>query len=246
MYTLKSFGKSEIKGNLLGLFMFTNRTHPAWHGQICYRYLLWALVTLFAMYPMITHWFLGRLIELLATVVILVTGILAIYKSWSQIGFTVVVAIIYLTMGLTQIALNPERLLTVVWLVSGVVFFFHVTWTLMRDIFASQGSVTGDLLYGAVSVYLLIGLSFANGHFLLEKAIPGSYFCGSPQCAPFQTIATYVYYSFITLATVGYGEITPSSGIAGVMTYMKAITGQMYLAILVAQLVGMQISQSPK
>jgi hypothetical protein len=43
---------------------------------------------------------------------------------------------------------------------------------------------------------------------------------------------------------VGYGDITPSSGIAGVLTYMEAITGQLYLAILVARLVGMQISQS--
>ncbi|WP_262965034.1 ion channel [Methylobacter psychrophilus] len=170
---------------------------------------------------------------------------MAIYNSRPQIGFTVVVAIIYLTMGLTQIAFNPERLLTIIWLISGVVFFSHVTWTLMRDIFASQGNITSDLLYGTVSVYLLIGLSFANGHFLLEKAIPGSYHCGSPQCIPFQTMSAYVYFSFITLATVGYGDITPSSGIAGVMTYMEAITtGQMYLAILVTRLVGMQISQS--
>jgi hypothetical protein len=102
--------------------------------------------------------------------------------------------------------------------------------------------VTANLLYGAVSVYLLIGTAFATAHFLVETITPGSYHCGSSQCEGFPRTSAYVYFSFITLSTVGYGDVLPNTRMAGMLSYVEAIVGQMYVAILVARLVGMQIA----
>ena len=226
--------------------MLTGRGHQAWQGQEYYRYLLWALAGLLVIYPMMADWFLGRLIEQLGTFGVLVTGILAIYKNRPQIAFTLVTATIALLLGLVHLLRTEILGLTIAWLVSGLVFFTSVTWVLARDIFTSRGGATSALLYGAVSVYLLIGLNFANVHFLLETAAPGSYNCGSTQCEFAYQMPAYVYFSFVTLTTMGYSDITPATRIAGVLSYMEAITGQMYVAILMARLVGMHISQSER
>jgi hypothetical protein len=184
------------------------------------------------------------LIEQLGTFGVLVTGILAIYKKRPQIAFTLVAATIALLLGVVHLLRTEILVITIAWLVSGLVFLATVTWALARDIFTSRGSATSDLLYGAVSVYLLIGFNFANVHFLLETVAPGSYHCGSTQCDFAYQMSAYVYFSFVTLTTMGYGDITPATRIAGMLSYMEAITGQMYVAILMARLVGMHISQS--
>jgi len=217
-----------------------------WQGQEYYRYLLWALAGLLIIYPLMADWIIGRLIEQLGTFSVLVTGILAIYKTRRQIVYAVMIAVITLFLGIAHSMFSGVSWLNLVWLTSALIFFVSVTWVLARDIFISRGSATSALLYGAVSVYLLIGLTFANVHFLLETITPGSYHCQSTQCDADYQMSAYVYFSFVTLTTMGYGDITPATRIAGMLSYMEAITGQMYVAILMARLVGMHISQSEK
>ncbi len=224
----------------------THQVRNIWHGQEYYRYLLWALVVLLLIYPLMADWLIGRLIEQLGTVGVLVTGILAIYKTRRQIVFAVLVALVTLLLGMAHFKFIGMSGLTLAWLISALVFFASVTWVLARDIFTSRGTATSDLLYGAVSVYLLIGLTFANVHILLETATPGSYHCQSTQCDAANPMSAYIYFSFVTLTTMGYGDITPATRIAGMFSYMEAITGQMYVAILMARLVGMHIPQSEK
>ena len=224
----------------------THQIRNLWQGQEYYRYLLWALAGLLVIYPMMADWIIGRIIEQLGTFSVLVTGILAIYKTRRQIVYAVIMAVITLFLGIAHSMFSGMSWLNLVWLSSALVFFVSVTWVLARDIFTSRGSATSALLYGAVSVYLLIGLTFANAHFLLETITPGSYHCQSTQCDADYQMSAYVYFSFVTLTTMGYGDIIPATRIAGMLSYMEAITGQMYVAILMARLVGMHISQSEK
>lgn len=217
-------------------------------GEAYYPYLLLALGFLTLAYPIITAWPAGRLIEQLTLSAVLITGTLATYQRKSQFMLTVAVLAVLAIMVSAGIATEIEhrsaRWLTITFLASITGFLSLVTWMLARDIFTTRGRVTADLLYGAVSVYLLIGIAFAAAHFMVEQVAPGSYHCGSLQCDASPRMAAYVYYSFVTLSTVGYGEILPNTRVAGVMAYVEAIAGQMYLAILVARLVGMQIAHS--
>jgi hypothetical protein len=76
----------------------------------------------------------------------------------------------------------------------------------------------------------------------LETIQPGSFSAGEI-LEQHQRIA-FTYYSFVTLTTLGYGDINPLSPQAGTLAILEAIIGQLYLAVLIARLVGMHISQS--
>ena len=96
-----------------------------------------------------------------------------------------------------------------------------------------SGRVTLDAVYGAIAIYLLIGAFFAS----IDDAV-GT--IGSPpffaQTAnpPFET---YLYFSYVTLATLGYGDFTPASSLARALAITEALSGQLYLVTVVAVLV---------
>ncbi len=106
------------------------------------------------------------------------------------------------------------------------------------------GEVDQNRLMGAMCVYLLIGLAWAYVFTLIHVVSPTS-FEGivGPTTDAHAKAMQFVYYSFVTLTTLGYGEITPASPVAQTLAYMEAVSGQFYLTILVAALVGMILSR---
>ncbi|MCU0734858.1 MAG: potassium channel family protein [Methylotetracoccus sp.] len=216
-----------------------------WHKEAHYRDLLIALIALTIAYPLINAWPAGRLIEQVTLVAVLINGTLATYQHRYQIFLTLTVGAILVVGGIINfVREEPLLWLELAQLIATTLFLSHATLTLTHDIFSGRQRVSVGLLFGAVSVYLLIGMAFASAHFLLETLVTGSYHCVSPLCQGTPKSAAYVYYSFVTLATVGYGDIVPATHMAAVLANTEAIIGQMYTAILVARLVGMQITQS--
>ncbi len=210
-----------------------------------YRRLLIALVALTITYPLINAWPAGRLIEQVALVAVLITTTLAVYKHRYQIVLALLALGILVAATLFEyLGGKPLPWLVRTQEVAVSLFLVHATIALARDIFSSRERISVELLFGAASVYLLIGIAFASLHFLLETLVSGSYQCGSPVCRGTPLIAAYVYYSFVTLATVGYGDIIPASHTAAMLAYMEAVVGQLYTAILVARLVGMHLALS--
>lgn len=126
--------------------------------------------------------------------------------------------------------------------VAGVVFFVVVAYELLTDILSKQSHVDMALIYGALSVYLLIGMAFAWAYEAIYLVYPDSF---SGFTAQESHLSSLDYFSFVTLTTLGYGDISPNNQLAGSMATLEAIIGQVYLTVLVARLVGMQISQSP-
>jgi hypothetical protein len=130
-----------------------------------------------------------------------------------------------------------------------LLFFGFVTWTELRGVL-KQKEVTGETISMAISVYLLMGLTWALLFIVLYERHPEAFaFGGAPSPIPtaeadqVQIFATFVYFSLTTLATIGYGDITPVSLQARYAAVAEGITGQFYLAILVARLVSMQMSR---
>lgn len=122
-----------------------------------------------------------------------------------------------------------------------VFFIAYAIWVILRFIL-SQNTITGDIIYASVAVYLLIGLLWALLYAIFNFFAPGSF--SAPDLPIDQQTLMFAYYSFITLTTLGYGDITPLARWAVSLSALEAVIGQLYLAVLVARLVGMHISQA--
>jgi len=101
----------------------------------------------------------------------------------------------------------------------------------------SQKTVTSDTIKGGISIYFLIGLLWAIFYDIASRIKPDSFVTLENR-----TINLF-YYSYTTLTTLGYGDITPKSDGVKLLAICEAFVGQVYLAIFIAQLVGLSIAQ---
>ena len=97
-------------------------------------------------------------------------------------------------------------------------------------------------IVGSVTIYLLIGIIWALLYGLVEQVFTGS-FSGNLLNVGGSQFWDLIYFSFVTLTTLGYGDILPMNTYARTLAYMEAIAGQFYIAILVASLVGAHLSE---
>ncbi|RZV34587.1 MAG: hypothetical protein EX272_12390 [Chromatiales bacterium] len=100
-------------------------------------------------------------------------------------------------------------------------------------------------IVGAICVYLMLGVIWALGYSVLELAAPGS-FSGFETWTSRGWDSEWLYLSFVTMTTLGYGDLLPVSATARAMAYLQAAFGQFYIAILVAGLVGAYIASRDK
>ena len=103
-------------------------------------------------------------------------------------------------------------------------------------------NVTADIIFGAIVVYLLMALMWNFMYLVLEDLHPGSFIL--PEGPIKDSRFLFIYFSFVTIATLGYGDITPLTAPACSLSILEAIIGQIYLVVVVAWLVGMFVSQS--
>ena len=123
----------------------------------------------------------------------------------------------------------------------GILFFLFIICIILSYIFR-QDEVTREILFAGIVVYLILGLMWSYIFQFIETFHPGSFLLPQGQDTDFHGI--FSYYSFVTLTTLGYGDITPVTPPARSLSIVEAITGQMYVAVLIARLMGTHISQS--
>lgn len=118
--------------------------------------------------------------------------------------------------------------------------------TLMRTLIRER-SPSSDTLMGGINVYLLLALMFAELHIVTECLTPGSYQQGGVNLVDYGVAMAeplhtpFVYFSFVTLTTLGYGDVTPMTPGAQFLCAAEAVIGQLYVAILIGGLVALWI-----
>ena len=125
-----------------------------------------------------------------------------------------------------------------------VAFFSFMAVIIIRDVLRAD-TITWDKIQGAVCAYLLIGVAWGLLYAWVGLRDPQAFSGAVPSSAEFSG-EPMTYYSFVTLATLGYGDITPVSHTARALSWLEAVFGQIYLVVLVAHLVSRQLIRSSR
>ena len=117
-----------------------------------------------------------------------------------------------------------------------------VTMFVLRRVFA-PGRVTADRIVAAMCAYLFLGMFWATLFALIHEFVPAAFhFPEGTSVHP----TDFTYFSFVTLTTLGYGDITPVSPLARSLAYMEAVFGQIFIAVVIARLVALELMDSHK
>jgi len=214
-----------------------------------YFWLLAAMILMMLVAPLMRGARMGLLVTEAANAFVLLGAIYAIMRTrrhvlWA-LGLVLPAAGLKMGIGASQ---APAA-----WMVFAmhgllIAFLFYVTAIILRDIL-SERRVTTDTVKGAICVYLLMGLIWAMFFSLCAFANPESFALQPSVNATVDQMAFHqdafgmtVYYSLVTLTTLGYGDITPMAATTRSLSSLEAVLGQIYLTVLVARLVGMHIS----
>lgn len=216
------------KKRLLSRFWETDK------GLSCF--LIMIVVAVFILPPLGSLRILGRLIIDIFFSLLLISGIAAMSAKRRTFIMISVIAFIALFIRWTDF-LNPSPTLYFLDHFATVVSIILFCFVLLAHVL-KKGPITFRRIQGAVAVYLLIGLAWANAYKMIEHSVPGSF---SGALTDVERFTSWVYFSFVTLATLGYGDITPVSPVARSLAAAEAITGQLYLAILIARLVSQEL-----
>ena len=130
-----------------------------------------------------------------------------------------------------------------------VLFLFGASALIVKSLFSAP-TLKFDSILGAVCGYLFLGLAWAVLYAMIEGFRPGSFeispklVTGGEVARPLPHVLTY--FSFVTLTTVGYGDINPVSPATRTLAWMEAVTGQFYLAVIVAGLVSLLVAKGKR
>lgn len=200
--------------------------------------LLLSLLTAILLTPVLNQDNWKRLVLAAVTFVPVVLSILRLsqFKGWLWPSVLLALGnVVFVVAGNTF----PNRTLTGIrW--GFLAAFFAVAAAGLFSHLRNSRFVARAQLYTAVNIYLLLGLLWATLYLAIDSFSPGSIQVGGQ--ADRQT--ELLYFSLVTLSTVGYGDIVPLSGMARIVTALEGVTGVLYVAITVALLVGRFRSES--
>lgn len=220
-----------------------------------YFALLASILALTILAPIVEHGFWARLLIGSLMFVALWTGSVAVSTKGNVSGWSVALATLAsflwaIGFFAESLPVNAVYLHYVTYTVL-LVFFGNVGRLMLEDIL--QGEINFNRICGGVCVFVLIGLCFAMVHMTVAAGDSKAYRDNFDPSSNFADSLSheyrypiFVYFSFCTLSTVGYGDIVPVSRLARSCAMLESVTGQLYLAILVARLVGLHIATTSR
>ena len=223
--------------------MVQSRLKRSRMGQ--YEFLFFAMLAVIIVRPVLEDGFIGLLILNGLTSAILISSAYAVSGQRK-------------TLRLSLFLLVPAFIATwsvmfvgTLWpmVVSRALTFTFVTYVMgvMAVDILSEKNVTRDTVFGSACVYMLIGFAFADLYMLFQTVEPQSFGQAIDLAAVGHEVkvsSELSYFSFVTLTTLGYGDMTPKTGMVQGIATLEAMLGQFYLTVLVARLVGLHLAGS--
>jgi voltage-gated potassium channel len=204
--------------------------------------LLVALALLFFFFPFVEEVQGGDIIVSILLSLVLLCAVLAVAERKRVFVIAIVLAIPAIA-GRWVSHFRPDLVPPPMFLTAGLVLIAFVVANLLRFVLRAP-SVNMEVLCASISAYLMLGLLWTVAYWLVDQLTPGAFAFNTNDGR--QSIHGFnaFYFSFVTLSTVGFGDITPVSKVARMLAAMEAITGLLYVAVLIARLVALY--SSPK
>ena len=199
--------------------------------------LLVALVILLVSAPFVEELEGGHLILSVLFTVVLIAAVFAVANRKRSLAIALMLAIPAITARWINL-LRPDLVHPAVFLVCALVLLAFVIGHLLYFILRAP-VVNLEVLSASIAAYLMLGLMWAMAYWLVDQLTPGGAFSFNTRGPRSMKGFTGFYFSFITLTTVGYGDITPVSRAARWLAAMEATTGSLYIAVLIARLVSL-------
>ena len=223
------------------MFVVDSILHRATGENKRYTTLLWSLIILFLLYPLMTRlgwsrfWSLFFVAELLFAVYSVSEGTRSLKIAASLVTPAV----------LGELAFFFFETKETHWfaVLSVGAFLSYVVIVVYRQSVFAKCKMTADRVAGAVAVYLLVGLLWALIYGIISATDPGA-FKGIESFDLGESGAQqdFIYFSFVTLTTLGYGDMSPVAPAAKTLAWFEAVFGQLYLGVTIARLVSLEIA----
>jgi voltage-gated potassium channel Kch len=202
-----------------------------------------ALVLFFVTAPFVEDLPRGNFIDGSLLTVVLVSGMLAVGRSRKLLTIAAILAAPAICARWTHL-FRPD-LPQQIFLIPGLVFMAFLIANLLYFILRAK-HVNAEVLCAGISAYLLLGTAWMCAYLLVSDFSPGAFvFTAGPDADHVLSGFNAYYFSFITLTTVGFGDIVPVSHVARMLAATEATTGTLFMAVLIARLVALYSTRPP-
>lgn len=206
--------------------------------RVSVRAFLAALVMLFIASPFVEQIAHGDVVEVVLMTLVLITGVMAVSSRRATMGL----ALLLVAPALVGKWLNhfwPEQVPPELFVTAALIFVTFVIARLMAYILRAP-RVNAEVLCAGISAYLLLGIIWAMAYIVVARLVPNAFTFSAP--GNIMHGFTAFYFSFVTLTTVGYGDICPVAPAARMLTIMESMTGTLFVGMLIARLVSLYSS----
>jgi len=186
----------------------------------------------------------------LAFAALLVAALVETVRSRHNVAWALILGLPAIVMRVVSAFTEDSSRVNAVIVSLTALFIGFLIWNLLHDLNKGDRS-TGERIFGALCAYVFIGLFFALIYTHMEYRQPGTFATSQAIFAEdamqeSNLFPIFTYFSFVTLTTLGYGDISPVAEHARTLAWLEALLGQLYLAVMVAGFVALHISENMK
>lgn len=200
-----------------------------------FTYVLLATLSFIAIYPAVIDAQWGRILMLLLGAAIVVAVARAVGRSRRQLIVVTLFAASLLGLQVIYLATGSAMVFRVG--AATLILFLAFAIAQIFTYLMRQGPITADKLHAALTIYLLAAFFWASVYTLFNQLDPGSFIANNTRVAPID-FYDMLYFSFTTLTSTGYGDLTPATRRAESLTVLEQVAGVFYVAVLIARLSG--------
>ena len=205
-------------------------------------FLLFFLLLLIAFFPLLSPYPIYNLIFKILITFVLICSVYG--YSQNPLAFWIGIAILIPTIALNWLSYFYPT--TSLMIANDALVFIFLSYSILifiKRVFYTE-KITLNTIYGTTCIYLLLGFTWAMLFSLLEITNPGSFLGNMEISDPTIQTENLIYFSFVTLTTLGYGDIFPATQAAKFLSITEALLGQLYIATAIARIVGMYLKKA--